>query len=75
MAEEDFDPGVQMARAMREGFQQVNKNLRLQQLASEVREYDRMSPSKYRTWREETERFAISLPADNADYDIYVGKL
>ncbi len=68
MAEEDLDPGVQMARAMREGFQQVNENLRLQQLASEVREYDRMSPSKYRTWRKETERFAISMGGDYADY-------
>ncbi len=49
MADPDpVDPQVMLARSIEQGFAQVNKNLRLSQLANEEKEYDGSSAYKYR---------------------------
>ncbi len=65
----DEDETARLAEVLETQLNDLNKNTTFQALSTEVQAYDGGSPSKYRTWREEIERFAATIR--NVDADDY----
>ena len=65
MLEEDAT--ARLAQVLETQLNNLNKNTRFPALSTEVQNYDDGSPSKFRTWREEAERFAATIVNDD-DY-------